>query len=364
MRFITRFCANRQPAHSPDPSRFGLRCVRVLFMLAGWLSVMLGVSAVQAASNVQKQELQAVYDDGALYLTARLRVRLDAEVEDALKKGVPLYFVSSARLVRKRWYWYDADVVARYRISRLSYVPLTRQWQVRDADAGSDTIDRHKTFAGSLHLRFASLDEALAAVQSVTDWKIATLPVAELDSSRYVVFDFRMDLSELPRPFRMGAGSGDAWDVAYRGVTWPEHRVSADLTAGQAAQVVAEPVEIRERSQGAALHRQRGAGGVRVLVPPVPAVSPAASAAPSAGAATGAVPTPSVTLKPEPEPASIPKPSPAPARKSSPKPKQKPTAAPTAASPAGRRSPSAEPAATASPRAAPVPSPASGTPVP
>lgn len=277
MRFIMRFCANqplaRLPERQPGLSGCGGRSLR-LFLAA--ILLLVCVPAVRAAAgNVQQHALQAVYDDGALYLTARLEVRLGEEVQDALKKGVPLHFVSSARLVRKRWYWYDADVVARYRIARLSYVPLTRQWQVRDVESDTEQTDWHRAFAGSLYLRFSSLEEALAAVQTVTDWKIATLPAEELDGSRYVAFDFRLDLSGLPKPFQLGAGSGDAWDVAYQARAWPEHKISADLTAGQNAGVVAEPVEMRSRSAGTALHRSRSAAGGAVgIPPPLTAVTP------------------------------------------------------------------------------------------
>lgn len=279
MRFIMRFCANQRLAPLPELRFILLGCGggRLRMLLAVLLLVC--VPVVRAAgSNVQQHALQAVYDDGALYLTAKLQVRLGEEVRDALKKGVPLYFVSSARLVRKRWYWYDVDVVERHRIARLSYVPLTRQWQVRDVESDTEQTDWHRALSGSLHLRFSSLEEALAAVQTVTDWKIATLSAGELDGSMYVAFDFRLDLSGLPKPFQLGAGADDAWDVAYQARIWPEHRVSADLTAGQSTGVVAEPVEMRSRSAGTALHRSRGAAGVAVGVPPpLIAVTPTAA---------------------------------------------------------------------------------------
>lgn len=305
MRFITRFCANRLPAHLADPASYHGGCVRGWFVrallpvLVALLSI--AVLTTQAiAGNVRKQELQAVYSDGALYLTAKLHIQLGTEVEDALKKGIPLYFVSHAKLVRKRWYWYDADVVNRYRITRLSYVPLTRQWQVRSVDTNDDQLNRRKAFAGSLHLRFSSLHEALAAVQSFTNWKIATLAADELDGSQYVAFDFKMDLSELPKPFQLGVGNGGVWDVAYQGTAWPEHQASTDLTAGQPVGVVAEPVEIRERSQGTALHRQRNTGSVSVFTPITPATQTPATTTPTATQQPS--PTPTTQQQPSPNP--------------------------------------------------------------
>jgi hypothetical protein len=35
------------------------------------------------------------------------RLELPRAVEDALQRGVPLYFVAEAQLLRSRWYWRD-----------------------------------------------------------------------------------------------------------------------------------------------------------------------------------------------------------------------------------------------------------------
>jgi hypothetical protein len=42
-----------------------------------------------------------------LLLQSTLRLDLGNAVEEALQKGMPLYFVTEAELVRDRWYWYD-----------------------------------------------------------------------------------------------------------------------------------------------------------------------------------------------------------------------------------------------------------------
>lgn len=286
----------------------------VWLMLAG-----LGAWSTAHASSVTKEKLQAVYADGALYVDAKLDVRLSTEVEEALKTGIPLYFVAHAKLTEKRWYWYDKEVVERYRTARLSYVPLTRRWQLRSVEGRAVSQD-DGAFADARSRGFASLDEALDAVESFGRWKIADVPARALDGDQYVQFDFELDLSSLPKAFQIGAGAGSNWEVQYSAKTWPQHEFSAALTPEQ-DKVVAQPVEITSRSKGGQLHTQSADSarlsesqqnslpaapkGLQVTpVPLRPAITPAVikpTVTPQATPPVGANATPSVTVTDAPD---------------------------------------------------------------
>ncbi|MFX5656684.1 DUF4390 domain-containing protein, partial [Acinetobacter baumannii] len=62
----------------------------------------------------------------------RLSVSYDFELnrglEDALSRGVPLYFTTEVQLTRRRWDWFDETSVSASRTLRLSYNVLTRQY--------------------------------------------------------------------------------------------------------------------------------------------------------------------------------------------------------------------------------------------
>jgi hypothetical protein len=62
---------------------------------------------------------------------------------------------------------------------------------------------------------FDSREEALAAVQRVSRWRIAD--PAEIDDSTYnIEFRFRLDVSQLPRPFQIGAVGQSEWNILRR----------------------------------------------------------------------------------------------------------------------------------------------------
>jgi hypothetical protein len=146
-------------------------------------------------------------EDGLL-LSASVRFDLPQVVDDALDKGIPMYFVAEATVLRDRWYWTDKHIATATRHMRLSYQPLTRRWRLVTSNApiGSSGL--------ALGQNFDSRDEALAAIQRISHWKIAD--AAEIDpESRYNVdFHFRLDVSQLPRPIQIGAVGHSDWSIS------------------------------------------------------------------------------------------------------------------------------------------------------
>jgi hypothetical protein len=169
---------------------------RGLCALVAWV---LALSALTAqAQGVELLTLQATRAEGAVNLEFSARVALPRAVDEALQKGVPLYFVAEATLLRNRWYWRDERVARLSRSWRLAFQPLTGAWRVS---------------LGGLHQTYASLDEALGAVSRSGGWKLIDADRLERDGSYYVEFSYRLDSSQLPGPMQFGLGGGADWAV-------------------------------------------------------------------------------------------------------------------------------------------------------
>jgi hypothetical protein len=101
-------------------------------------------------------QLKAERTDEGVLLSAAVRFELPQVVDDALAKGIPMYFLAEAAIYRDRWYWYDKRVAFATRHMRLSFQPLTRRWrlQVSSAPIGNSGL--------VLGQMFDTRDEALA----------------------------------------------------------------------------------------------------------------------------------------------------------------------------------------------------------
>lgn len=145
--------------------------------------------------------------DGAR-LSVRLALEASPPVEDALLKGVPLYFVWQADVVRERWYWTDKRMGSATRTVRLAYQPLTRRWRV---SVSTDGAPNAAGLQYALHQNFDALDEALASVSRVAGWTIVEPGRLEEGVDYRGQWRFRLDLSLLPRPFQIGMANQPEW---------------------------------------------------------------------------------------------------------------------------------------------------------
>jgi hypothetical protein len=170
-----------------------------LALLLCWLEV-LGclLPGGAQAQGVELASLALKRHDGVLTLDFAARLSLPTAVEDALKRGVPVYFVAEATVYRSRWYWRDERVARVSRNWRVAYQPLTSTWRVG---------------LGGLNQTHATLAEALAVLSSSSDWKLADMSQIDNDSRHYVEFSYRLDSSQLPSPMQIGLGGQADWVI-------------------------------------------------------------------------------------------------------------------------------------------------------
>ncbi|MBC7701065.1 DUF4390 domain-containing protein [Aquabacterium sp.] len=147
--------------------------------------------------GIELTQLMTERGDDGLLLSYTVRLELSKDVEDALYKGVAVVFVAEAELFKSRWYWYDKPKVRIVRRWRLAYQPLTRHWRL--------------SFDG-LSRSYNALNEALGVMRRATQWRISDNVSGEDD--HYVIFGFRLDTDELPRPMQIGLGGQNDWNLA------------------------------------------------------------------------------------------------------------------------------------------------------
>lgn len=186
--------------HSPEVHRRTLLGRGARLAVAAMGAAVLGSAALpaHAQQGVELTSLRLTRAEGALNLEFSARVALPRAVEEALSRGVPVYFVAEATLWRNRWYWRDERIARVSRQWRVAFQPLTGQWRVG---------------LGGLNQTHASLAEALAAASSSAGWKLTELARLDPDKSYTLEFDYRMDTSQLPSPMQFGLVTQGDWAV-------------------------------------------------------------------------------------------------------------------------------------------------------
>lgn len=162
------------------------------------IALLLAAWAPTRAQGVELAALQVQRLEGTLALDFNARVNLPRTVEEALQRGVPIYFLAEALLLRNRWYWRDERVARISRSWRLAYQPLTGFWRVS---------------LGGLNQTYPNLGEALAIASRSAGWKVADLAQLDPDKSYYLEFSYKLDTTQLPGPMQFGLGGQGDWAV-------------------------------------------------------------------------------------------------------------------------------------------------------
>jgi hypothetical protein len=168
-------------------------------VIVAWLAALIALTpGASRAEGVELAQLSTQRGEDGLELSFNTRFELSRAAEDALNKGVPLYFVAEFAVLRSRWYWRDARIARGERTWRLEWKPLWRQYRVS---------------TGGLEQSFATLDEALSVLRGQSAWRIAEPKDIEDSGNYYLEFSYRLDVSQLPRPMQIGLQAGFALSV-------------------------------------------------------------------------------------------------------------------------------------------------------
>ena len=176
--------------------------VTALRALLVWLALTGFAQPTQADERIGVIAAQlepAPASEGGVVLNATFEFEMPQVLEEAVQKGIAIYFNIEFELFRKRWYWLDRKVNSNTLTYRLSYSPLTRQYRLA---------------RGGLSQPFDSLEEALGLLKSVRNWKVIEPGVLSRGDTYDAQVRMRLDVTQLPKPFQVNAITSREWNLA------------------------------------------------------------------------------------------------------------------------------------------------------
>ena len=166
---------------------------------------MLLASLAALAGEIEIRNPQLAVDEDSYILAADFNLDFNARLEEAVTKGVILYFVTDFELTRPRWYWLDEKVASRTQTFRLSYHALTRQYRLS---------------TGALHQTFETLDEALRMLSRLRNWSVLDRTAVKSEDTYLAGLRMRLDLSQMPKTFQVTAIANRDWNLASDWIRW------------------------------------------------------------------------------------------------------------------------------------------------
>jgi hypothetical protein len=183
--------------YQPDQRRL---MFRVLVLLSTWLLALMLAAPAAARDGIEVRRADLEYSDGRYRLALQYSFELTRALEDALSRGVPLYFTTEVQLTRPRWYWFDEKALRATRTVRVSYNVLTQHYLV--------------SHDGALNQTFPTLEDALALVRRPPRWEFAQRDTFKSGEIYNIAIRMSLDVARLPKPIQVHAINSSDWRFA------------------------------------------------------------------------------------------------------------------------------------------------------
>ncbi|HEX2530664.1 MAG TPA: DUF4390 domain-containing protein [Burkholderiaceae bacterium] len=164
------------------------------------LSLMLAHPPARADEGIEITQAHLESTDEGYKLSATFAFDLNRGLEDAITRGVPLYFTTTVELHRPRWYWFDEKTVSTSQTIRIDYNVLTRRYR-----AG---------VLGSVQQSFGTLDDALSLIRRPSRWIVADRKKLKAGQKYDVEVRMQLNLEFLPKPFQIHALNSSHWRLS------------------------------------------------------------------------------------------------------------------------------------------------------
>ncbi|WDZ96294.1 DUF4390 domain-containing protein [Herbaspirillum sp. WKF16] len=189
----------RQASSGAHPRRFARLAFWLRQVVLALVLACAGAAPTHAAEITISQASIEASDEG-YRLALAYSFELNRGLEDALSRGVPLYFTTEVQMTRRRWYWFDESSVSAARTVRISYNVLTRQY--------------HTAISGQLQQSFSNLEDAMALIRRPPRWIIADNGTLKAGDVYTVGVRMRLDVAQLPKPFQVNALNNSDWRLS------------------------------------------------------------------------------------------------------------------------------------------------------
>jgi hypothetical protein len=183
-------------------------CAKIKWRL--WAAAVLALAGPgNARADFKVTELQPRFAEQSLVLTGNLELGLNAKVEEALAKGIPLEVVIDVNLYRERRFLWDRKLASWTLHRRIQYHALSGQYLVNilppEAESGDSLL---------------TLPEALKQLGALNGVALKLKEPTAPDATHAVDVRVSLDIEALPTPLRPVAYTSFTWHLNSGWSTW------------------------------------------------------------------------------------------------------------------------------------------------
>jgi hypothetical protein len=151
------------------------------------------------AEGIEVASAAIEHGDDGWNLDAAFDVQFSPRLEEAVNRGVPVYFIVEFELSKPRSYWFDEKTVQLSQTYKITYTPLLRQYRLT---------------VGNVYQNFTRFEEVTRVLSRLRGWHVADKGALKKDEVYQAGIRMRLDTAQLPKPFQLNAIASRDWNLA------------------------------------------------------------------------------------------------------------------------------------------------------
>ena len=176
----------------------------VFFVL--WMSLLFS-SSMMAADNsliIKTAEINSQFE--AYFLNADFDLSFSDELDEAIRKGIPINFIIEFELKKPRRYWLDEEVAKKTKEIVLSYHALSRQFILTESE--------------NRLIAFDNLTQAKNELKKIKNWRVFDKSQLDNTENYSAYLQVKLDQTKLPKQLQVDITTNQEWQLASKQFQW------------------------------------------------------------------------------------------------------------------------------------------------
>lgn len=189
-----------------DSFMYCLKKIKLSIFFVLWICLF-SSSSINAADNsliIKTAEISSQFE--AYFLNAEFDLFFNDDLDEAVRKGIPINFIIEFELKKPRKYWFDEEVAKKTKEIVLSYHPLSRQFIINESE--------------NRLIAFDNLTQAKNELKRLKNWRVFDKSQID-DTDKYLAYlQVKLDKTKLPKQLQVDITSNQEWQLASKEFQW------------------------------------------------------------------------------------------------------------------------------------------------
>ena len=183
-----------------------LKKIKLSIFFAIWVSLFFSSSAIAADNSLIIKTAEINNQFEAYFLNAEFELFFNDDLDEAIRKGIPINFIIEFELKKSRKYWFDEEVTKKTKEIVLSYHALSKQFILSESE--------------NRLVAFDNLTQAKNELKKIKNWRIFDKSQID-DTDKYSAYlQVKLDQTKLPKQLQVDITSNQEWQLASKQFQW------------------------------------------------------------------------------------------------------------------------------------------------